>query len=636
MRLRRVLLSLAALLVPAGGSLAAPPPVSAYAALPAAREARLSPDGSALAMIGVSEGKPAFVIVHLDGSPRRVFLSGGWTPSWIEWKTPKLLVAALLTNWRDRNDKLHAETRLLVLAADGSRVMPVDLTFSGGWQPLLSDRIVSMLPDDPDHVLMASRGGVAVTRVDLRDGSQSEVQDSRSHVYRWYADAQGVIRAGLKFRDDTTTDRRPVVTLMARTSARDDWHDENEDGSRGFGLAAFDPANPDRVLLACEGPAGYQIIRAYSIATGQPGETVAQAPGADVLPISRSHRLIGYETGGVKSSFTYIQPGWAHDAQAVAHALGSGTVEILDRPDDGKHVLAAVHDGAMPLQYWVLDRSGPKTSLHLATASYEDIASDQIGQQRWVSYPARNGMVLPALLTLPPGMSEARSMPFVVLPHGGPGARDFSRFDYMVQFIASRGYGVLQPQFRGSAGFGRALYEGGLHEWGGTMQDDITDATKYLVRQHMADPARIAIVGASFGGYAALEGVAREPALYRGAAALSPVTDLPLFVGGPTAFAQPGMDLLLPGRDYDTLEKASPLHTVGSIQVPVLLVHGRRDFTVPVKQSSAMEYALKRAGKPVEAIYIDGGDHYLERADDRIVWLTALDRFLTANLRKSN
>ena len=193
---------------------------------------------------------------------------------------------------------------------------------------------------------------------------------------------------------------------------------------------------------------------------------------------------------------------------------------------------------------------------------------------------------------------------------------------------------MLQPQFRGSEGFGRAVYEGGLHEWGGTIQNDITDATRYLIREHMADPARIAIVGASFGGYAALEGVAREPALYRAAAALAPVTDLPLMFGGPSAYAQPGMDSLLPGRDYDTIEKASPLHAVGSIQAPVLLVHGRRDFTVPVKQTTAMEYALKQAGKPVEAIYIDGGDHYLEREEDRAVWLGALERFLAANLKK--
>ncbi len=637
MRLFVLLLSLAGLLAPAAGSRAAPP-VAAYAALPGARQARLSPDGSALAMIGASEGKPAFVIVHLDGSPRRVFLSGTWTPSWIEWKTPTLLVAGMRTTWRDRQDRMHAETRLLVLAADGSRITPVDLTFAGGWQPLLSDRIVSMLPDDPDHVLMASRGGVAVTRVDLRDGSLSEIQDSRSHVYRWYADAQGIVRAGLQFRDDTTTNRRPLISLIARTGPHDDWHtvvSANEDGTRGFGLAAFDPANPDRVLLSCEGPSGYLVIRAYSIASGQAGETVAQAPGADVLPIARAHRLIGYETGGRDAAFTYVQPAWAHDAKAVAHALGGGTVEIVDRTEDGKHVLAAVQDGALPLQYFVLDRSGAKTSLHLAAASYEDIASDQVGQQRWVSYTARDGTVLPALLTLPPGVGAARAMPFVVLPHGGPAARDFLRFDYIVQFIASRGYGVLQPQFRGSEGFGRDLYEGGLHEWGGTIQDDITDATHYLLAQHMADPGRIAIVGASFGGYAALEGVAREPALYRAAAALAPVTDLPLMYGGPTAFAQPGMDSLMPGRDYDTIEKASPLHAVDGIHVPVLLVHGKRDFTVPVKQSSAMEYALKRAGKPVEAIYIDGGDHYLERQEDRVVWLSALERFLAANLRKS-
>jgi dipeptidyl aminopeptidase/acylaminoacyl peptidase len=198
--------------------------------------------------------------------------------------------------------------------------------------------------------------------------------------------------------------------------------------------------------------------------------------------------------------------------------------------------------------------------------------------------------------------------------------------------IASRGYGVLQPNFRGSTGYGAAFERAGFRQWGLAMQDDLADGTKWLIDRKLADPARICIVGWSYGGYAALMGAIETPDLYRCAASMAGVTDLSRRLD--RAQRSRLADLNLPRYDSDpeAIAANSPLLHADRIRIPILLAHGRRDFTVPVEDTEAMEAALRDAGKPVEAIYFDDDDHYLFREEDRIAYLKALDRFLAANL----
>ena len=207
-------------------------------------------------------------------------------------------------------------------------------------------------------------------------------------------------------------------------------------------------------------------------------------------------------------------------------------------------------------------------------------------------------------------------------------------FDFLVQFIATRGYGVLQPQFRGSTGYGASFQAAGLQQWGLKMQDDVTDGTRWLVEQKLADPARIAIVGASYGGYSALMGAVREPELYRAAAAIAPVTDLKLMFVSDFDFLFNDLNRPRIGTDSAILEKTSPTSNVERIRIPVLLVHGRKDYTVPVAQSERLAEALSKAGKPFDAVYLDEADHFLSRGDDRLATLKALAKFLASNLAK--
>jgi len=340
--------------------------------------------------------------------------------------------------------------------------------------------------------------------------------------------------------------------------------------------------------------------------------------------------LIGYQLHNGK--WKYLVPDWQHDLDIIEHALPNRDIEIIDRSTDGSRVMARAASPHGPASWWLLDTSVKPATLGPIVETYKDIVAAGIATPKQITYTARDGLQIGAWLTLPRN-AGSQPIPFVVLPHGGPFACDDGAFDYTVQFLTSRGYGVLQPQFRGSTCRGAAFQERGYGQWGYAMQDDVTDGTRWLIDQKLADPKRIAIVGGSYGGYAALEGAAKEPDLYRCAAAWAPVTDLEQLkddIRNHNMNARVALTTL--GTDDDRLDAASPARHADRIKVPVLLMHGKTDFTVQVKQSERMESALKHAGKSVEAIYLDNSDHFLNTAAARRAWLEALDRFLAANL----
>jgi dipeptidyl aminopeptidase/acylaminoacyl peptidase len=225
-----------------------------------------------------------------------------------------------------------------------------------------------------------------------------------------------------------------------------------------------------------------------------------------------------------------------------------------------------------------------------------------------------------------------------VLPHGGPETRDNNEFDWWSQFLASRGYAVLRPQFRGSKGFGDAFRRAGFRQWGRRMQDDLTDGVLAMIQQGVADPRRVCIVGGSYGGYAALAGAAFTPDLYKCAVSVNGVSDLPEMLGSVKVQNGAESDSVAYWRDnigspFDRrVIERSPALAADAIRVPILLMHGVDDTVVPIGQSESMARALEKRNKPFEFIRLPGEDHWLSRADTRLRVLTEIERFLREHL----
>ena len=255
-----------------------------------------------------------------------------------------------------------------------------------------------------------------------------------------------------------------------------------------------------------------------------------------------------------------------------------------------------------------------------------------------ITYTARDGTSIPAFQTLPPG-SSGKNLPLVVLPHGGPHRHDHYGFDWLAQFLATRGYAVLQPQFRGSTGYGEAFRKAGEHQWGGLMQDDITDGVKALLDKGVADPHRICIVGVSYGGYAALAGAAFTPDLYVCAASIGGIADLPALLAyvehqtGEESDAVASSKTSIGSRYDANVIARSPIHATAAIKVPILLIHGIDDTVVPIAQSESMARALHAAGKKATLLKLSGEDHWLSRSDTRVRVLKELDAFLGTYLQ---
>jgi dipeptidyl aminopeptidase/acylaminoacyl peptidase len=256
---------------------------------------------------------------------------------------------------------------------------------------------------------------------------------------------------------------------------------------------------------------------------------------------------------------------------------------------------------------------------------------------RVATYSARDGRPIKALLTLPRGR-EPKNLPLIVLPHDGPASHDEAGFDWMAQAFASRGYAVLQPQFRGSSGFGWNFESAGFGEWGRKMQTDLSDGVRALASQGFIDPKHVCIVGASYGGYAALAGVTLEQGVYRCAVSVAGLSDLRKFLGGPKADAEHSStvrywDRFMGAKDPKdpVLDQISPASHAAAASAPILLIHGKDDTVVPIEQSEIMERALRGANKPVEFVALKSEDHWLSREATRMQMLQATVAFLEKN-----
>ena len=320
--------------------------------------------------------------------------------------------------------------------------------------------------------------------------------------------------------------------------------------------------------------------------------------------------------------------------RGITKTFKGAHVELMTLSKDRTRLIVKVESKDLGYGYYVVDRrtGGAKWFSDV----YKNIGPEDIRERQYIHYSAADGMDIPAYLTLPLG-KPAKDLPLVVLPHGGPFARDGNGFDWWAQAYASRGYAVLQPQFRGSNGFGLDHLRAGYGEFGRKMQTDLSDGISHLVKQGIVDPKRVAIAGASYGGYAALAGVTLQSGIYRCAVSVAgpsnmsrQLQSMAKAIGtGRNPASRYWREYLAVTSDRDPeLDTISPDFFADKASAPILLIHGLDDTVVPIDQSRRMEAALRKAGKPVEMVTLKGEDHWLSTSETRLQMLEAQVAFM--------
>jgi dipeptidyl aminopeptidase/acylaminoacyl peptidase len=338
-------------------------------------------------------------------------------------------------------------------------------------------------------------------------------------------------------------------------------------------------------------------------------------------------QLIGYSSG-LDNKVAMFDPKAQARVQGTLRAFPNVNATIKSWSEDFSRLVVFTDGDEDPGTYWLVEiATGKARSIGSAYA----VDGKDVGPGKYVDYKAADGTALQGVLTLPPG-SSGKGLPLVVLPHGGPASHDEAEFDWWAQAFASRGYAVFQPNFRGSTGYGQALHDAGYGQWGRKMQTDITDGVAALAAEGVVYPKRACIVGGSYGGYAALAGVTVQHGQFRCAVAYAGVADLAAMLSE-NKYNDPAMRywktfMGVKGPGDAVLKEISPAALAAKADAPILLIHGKDDTVVDPKQSRTMERELKKAGKPVELIMLDGEDHWLSRGETRTAMLKAAVAFV--------
>lgn len=614
-------------------------PLETFAAGPEMEEPRISPDGTHLAFISTLKGARVLVVRDLQGGQAHAIVqlrSGLYSGTACDFKNEHRLLCHFRGLERSFGVRSYPTSRLVGLDRDGEHVKVlfqsrfVADSYTGS--PQYQDRIVHFLTDDPKHVLleMADAGSVfpAVWELDVDTGFRHTVVPEHPPVVTWIADREGVVRFGLGYRETNSV-------YIARKGPKDPWRTLEKfkrfEGAR-FAPIVFGPL-PNQLFVSAP-QQGREAVWEMDLDENRDFQLVFSRPDVDaatILEWPTDHHVTGFFYESDRPHAEYIDPLAAGIEELMEKSVPGAYHQVIDASRDGKMVVIESFRDVAPPAYHLLDLN-QHTLIAIGQQSAA-LAQAQLAPMKPVQVPGPGGVRIPGYLTLPVGAKPGEKLPAVVYPHGGPYARDSWGYDPMLQVMANRGYAVLQVNFRGSTGYGDKWQEAGHQAWGTVMHDDITSGAHWLIEQGIADPARMCIVGWSYGGYAALIGVVKEPQLYRCAVSVAGVSDLSQLARDEERFYGARVaSIESTGDDKAKLKAESPLLHAERIKVPVLLVHGEQDFTVQVDQSQAMAKALARNGLKNELVLIKDGEHSLLEPEMRLILYRKLTEFLAANL----
>lgn len=604
-------------------------PVESFGKRPFLEDPELSPTGEMMAAKVDADGKEVVAIFNLvdRGKGPKMVSVGDHEIRWFDWAGPdRVLISLLMDATIDGFDT--KTTRLLSYEVSSGKATYIGFNSQGFY----GDQVIHTAPDGTHILLSLSRAAYSypsVYRADLATGEMKIAVEARDPILFWFADASGIVRAGVGYEGGH-------MRIFSRESESEYFFKhaasvrmENVDGE----IDTFRiPSSTGKGLVVTNARTGRFALYDFDWKTKEIGNPVFEHPIVDIDEFSMTRDDTAVEAvyyTDDRRRVAWLQPEMKKVQEEIDAAMIGRMNYVTSASRDRKRFIVWTGTASDPGHYYLYDRPAEQMS-RLATP-YEALKGKKLSPVQYVSYKARDGLEIPAYLTLPAGR-EPKNLPLVLMPHGGPHARDAWGFDYWAQFLANRGYAVFQPNFRGSAGYGVEFLKKGFGQWGTGMQDDLTDGVQWLIREGTVDAKRICIAGASYGGYAALMGAIRTPETFRCAISYAGVTDVP-------AMMRFDKNQLLPERyrrwrdrvrgEADVnLKNVSPVRRAVEIGIPVLLMHGTDDKTVPYRQAEEFVKAMRKAGKSLEFIEFKAVGHSIENSADRIRFLNFVEAFL--------
>lgn len=642
-----LILYLSIAIAPSAIAQTSPPPIETYGNLPFYASMEISPDGNTIAAITNVDGVSGLITFSLDGKITNTVSIENIKARGISFRTDRYVILASsrttdaweISRSYESTDAFAIDlekNKAVLLLSKARDVLP----YQSGLGAIVGDGNKSDTVLMPAYTMQrgSSKRALNLLRANLKTGGAMTESRGDDNTIDWFSDGKG--NALIRENYDDRADAYEIERLKGNS-----W------------VTIYEQTDTPRIPISLVGLTldGQHMVYENGEDSGETFEQLQrmdlegnikgplftdQSKEVRLVYRDDNRRILGVQYAGIQPSYNFLDKKLQQSYDHIKKIAPNATIYLDSWSDDRSRILYRVFEPSLGEMYFVHDQTSGKL-LNVANRR-PDLKPSDINAVAAINYTARDGLKIPSILTLPKGfdMAKPTPRPLIVLPHGGPAAHDRLEFNWDAQFLASRGYLVLQPNFRGSTGFGNAFYLAGEGEWGGKMQDDLTDGVQTLIDAGYTDGKNTCIIGASYGGYAALAGATQTPDLFKCVVAIAPVTDLGAFIedvvrrrGSEDSSVYYWREIVAQGEtSKEALDAMSPASKADRVQAPILLLHGDDDTVVPIEQSTIMKRALERAGKDVTFVRLKGEDHWLSVAETRLQLLKEIDAFLKEHM----